>query len=151
MKPARTLATGRREPQYPIIISRAVSRRLGGKDNRLGDKEKWQEAEYTLTETTLSWASKGQTKTIQMAEVQSLSLWSAIGFSHAFELASTKKNGKVYHFSATDEADCDAWMAAISAASGVSFGGHVTNPIHSDIGSGFVEVSAQRRRAWACC
>ena len=74
------------------------------------NKDTWQEQEFTLTNEELWWTSKQVRKSVKLADMGTVAEWSDIGIGHAFEIITRVKDGKVYKFSATDDADRDAWI-----------------------------------------
>ena len=65
---------------------------------------------FTLTSEELWWTSKQIRKSVKLADMGTVAEWSDIGIGHAFEIITRVKDGKVYKFSATDDADRDAWI-----------------------------------------
>ena len=92
-------------------IKRGELSKLGG-----AGKDKWQKITFALRDDGLHWTSKGTKKSILKDEIGRVATWS--GISHGFEVGSSKKAGKVYRFSATDDADRDSWMRAIEQLTG---------------------------------
>ena len=74
------------------------------------NKDKWQEQVFTLTSEELWWTSKQTRKSVKLADMGAVTEWSDIGIGHAFEVITRVKDGKVYKFSAADDADRDAWI-----------------------------------------
>ena len=65
---------------------------------------------FTLTSEELWWTSKQTRKSVKLADMGAVTEWSDIGIGHAFEIITRVKDGKVYKFSAADDADRDAWI-----------------------------------------
>ena len=77
------------------------------------NKDTWQEQVFTLTSEELWWTSKQIRKSVKLADMGTVAEWSDIGIGHAFEIITRVKDGKVYKFSAVDDADRDAWLVAL--------------------------------------
>ena len=70
-----------------------------------------------VTDGRMSGAS-GKTQQLRTEDIVSVATWSDIGVSSAFEVVSSKKDGKVYKFSANSDEERDGWMAAIASTIG---------------------------------
>ena len=73
------------------VLKTGNLRKLGGKK-----KDKWEDKRFVLTAGGLVWKNDLAKKMLKIEDIASVAIWSDIGISHAFEIVTRVKDGKVY-------------------------------------------------------
>ena len=101
---------------FSDLASSVVDTVQSGKLQKLGGrgKNKWEEREFELTNTGLTWAAPSAAAGLKPDEMASVRAGEDVAGKPSFVVVTNVKKGKEYQLVASDEAERDEWVGVIN-------------------------------------